>query len=151
MERAMANQSQHVALPSATPAEWTTLVDRSLDDMDDLFYDENGRSVSPPPTPERVSAMAESFLPAPPAAAFVVPHIHLPPARGASSGPSTASHVCSACNGYYGPAFSQPVCATCHAFLYANDLDAEVNLQALSQAQPEDDEGQGGWMWPLPL
>lgn len=40
--------------------------------------------------------------------------------------------VCSACNGYYGPAHGQSVCATCHAFLYANDLDAEVNVQLAS-------------------
>lgn len=43
--------------------------------------------------------------------------------------------VCSACNGYYGSAHGQPVCATCHAFLYANDLDAEVNLQLASVEQ----------------
>lgn len=46
--------------------------------------------------------------------------------------------VCSACNGYYGPAFNQHVCATCHAFLYAQDVDAEVgNLQQLMSADLE--------------
>ena len=43
--------------------------------------------------------------------------------------PSLPGSSCSTCNGYYGPSFGQPVCATCHAFLYANDLDAEINLQ----------------------
>jgi hypothetical protein len=33
---------------------------------------------------------------------------------------------------YYGPSHGQSVCATCHAFLYANDLDAEVNVQLAS-------------------
>ena len=44
------------------------------------------------------------------------------------------------CNGYYGPAFSQPVCATCHAFLYANDLDQEINLQIMSAEEMDPDE-----------
>lgn len=43
-----------------------------------------------------------------------------------------SSGVCSACNGYYGAAHGQSVCATCHAFLYANDLDLEVNVQLAS-------------------
>ena len=53
-----------------------------------------------------------------------------------------ASHcaACNACNGYYGPAFSQPVCATCHAFLYANDLDQEINLQIMSAEEMDPDE-----------
>ena len=37
------------------------------------------------------------------------------------------------CNGYYGSSHGQPVCPTCHAFLYANDIDEEVNLQLLSE------------------
>ena len=48
--------------------------------------------------------------------------------------------VCNVCNGYYGPAFSQPVCATCHAFLYANDLDQEINLQIMSAEEMDPDE-----------
>ena len=48
--------------------------------------------------------------------------------------------VCSACNGYYGPAHGQSVCATCHAFLYANDLDQEVNLQLASVEHESDSD-----------
>ena len=48
--------------------------------------------------------------------------------------------VCSACNGYYGPAHGQSVCATCHAFLYANDLDQEVNLQLASVERESDSD-----------
>ena len=48
--------------------------------------------------------------------------------------------VCNVCNSYYGPAFSQPVCATCHAFLYANDLDQEINLQIMSAEEMDPDE-----------
>ena len=48
--------------------------------------------------------------------------------------------VCSACNGYYGPAHGQAVCATCHAFLYANDLDQEVNLQLASVERESDSD-----------
>ena len=40
---------------------------------------------------------------------------------------------CMTCNGYYGSSHGQPVCPTCHAFLYANDIDEEVNLQLLSE------------------
>ena len=47
--------------------------------------------------------------------------------------------VCNACNGYYGPAHGQSVCATCHAFLYANDLDLEVNVQLASVEREGDD------------
>ncbi len=47
--------------------------------------------------------------------------------------------VCSACNGYYGAAHGQSVCPTCHAFLYANDLDAEVNVQLASVEREGDD------------
>lgn len=50
---------------------------------------------------------------------------------------SISNGVCSACNGYYGPAHGQSVCATCHAFLYANDLDLEVNVQ-LASVERED-------------
>ncbi len=46
---------------------------------------------------------------------------------------------CLTCNGYYGPCFSQPVCATCHAFLYANDLDQEINLQIMSAEEMDPD------------
>ena len=48
--------------------------------------------------------------------------------------------VCDVCYGYYGAAFSQPVCATCHAFLYANDLDQEINLQIMSAEEMDPDE-----------
>ena len=51
--------------------------------------------------------------------------------------------VCSACNGYYGPAHGQSVCATCHAFLYANDLDLEVNVQLASVERDGDDSDSG--------
>lgn len=49
----------------------------------------------------------------------------------------SAQHVetCVACNGYYGPCFGQPVCATCHAFLYASQLEQEMNAQVLSEEQ----------------
>ena len=52
----------------------------------------------------------------------------------------TSTAVCRACNGYYGPCFSEPVCATCHAFLYANDLDQEINLQIMSAEEMDPDE-----------
>ena len=48
--------------------------------------------------------------------------------------------VCSACNGYYGPAHGQSVCATCHAFLYATDLDQEVNEQLASVEHESDSD-----------
>ncbi len=48
--------------------------------------------------------------------------------------------VCSACNGYYGQAHGQCVCQTCHAFLYANDLDLEVNVQLASVERNSDSD-----------
>jgi len=47
--------------------------------------------------------------------------------------------VCNACNGYYGPAHGQSVCPTCHAFLYANDLDLEVNVELASVERDGED------------
>ena len=51
--------------------------------------------------------------------------------------------VCNACNGYYGPAHGQSVCPTCHAFLYANDLDLEVNVELASVERDGEDSDSG--------
>jgi len=52
---------------------------------------------------------------------------------------------CTACNGYYGPCFGEPVCATCHAFLYASNLEQEINIQIMSEEHDssEDDYDSG--------
>ena len=57
--------------------------------------------------------------------------------------------VCSACNGYYGPAHGQSVCATCHAFLYANDLDLEVNVQLASVERDGEDSDSGEYCYSI--
>ena len=61
-----------------------------------------------------------------------------------SSSSSSPQLVCLQCNGYYGPCFNEPVCSTCHAFLYANDLDHEVQVQHMTQHNEEDDPSADG-------
>jgi len=52
--------------------------------------------------------------------------------------------TCVACNGYYGPCFGTPVCATCHAFLYASQLEQEMNHQQLTEENDESDDCDSG-------
>ena len=88
---------------------------------------------------EEVERISSSFLPAAPPSSFWLPQINrTEQQRDDAQQQQQQQPVCSSCNGYYGPSFSQPVCATCHAFLYANDLDAEVNLHAMTMQEDVD-------------
>ncbi len=101
------------------------------------------------PSRAEVDNVSAQFLPALPDSSFWAnrvadaPRTEDVPVDPAEVAPTPCTAPpCSSCNGYYGPSFSQPVCATCHAFLYANDLDAEVNLQAMTRE--EEMAGEGG-------
>ena len=63
---------------------------------------------------------------------------NMPYVTGQSDNGNNERH-CAVCNGYYGPCFEQPVCGTCHAFLYANDLDAEVAQQMMQMSSNVND------------